>query len=201
MIAFSIRQYFTHFFTVYLNTICLKTLDDTFDDDSPPDISRTLVKSFIAVVTGILLATFGYFLLVVIAIMLFFPETRSELTRQRAPEETQLQIELPGRLLLFCPLLQALTAAAGGYVAARFAPMAPKGHAGMVAGFLVLTSVQMLLKNDGPLPEWLVAINTIGGPACAMWGASKVKGSHKELTDDSEGSEDLDSDGLDSEKL
>ena len=148
------------------------------------EIGRALVKSFIAVACGVVIATLGYLLTIALIIAVFFPDHARQMARDRSQPVEKVEsdkgdsdavfvpLELPTSLFAICPFIQALAAWGGGFVAARFAPAGRMGHGLLVAAVLLFNSIQMLLKEDPALPGWLISINTVVGPACALWGAA-----------------------------
>ena len=148
------------------------------------EIGRALVKSFIAVAGGVLIATIGYMLVMGLIIVLFYPAYAKQMAgegniqtdmaggEKENPVEAAPKLELPDSFFAICPFAQALAAWLGGYLASRFAPAGRMGHGTLVAGVLLFHSIQLLLQEDPPLPGWLISINTVVGPACALWGAA-----------------------------
>jgi hypothetical protein len=176
---------------------------ETMEEDRP-DIQRALLQSFAAVVSGALIATLGYFLLISIAVLAFSAEARSMLlsapTSQNSVQEAQTnratkqqseshpdgvaqsetsrpahELAIPVSVFAICPFLQIAVGALGGYVTGRLAPSAILGHGGLVAAFVLFTYAQLLLKPELTQPVWLIAINIVAGPACVMWGAAKAE--------------------------
>ena len=146
------------------------------------ELGRALIKSFVAVACGVLVATVGYMLIMGLIIVLFYPaharqmaenpNKQTEAGKERQENAVQPKLDLPTSFFAICPAVQAITAWLGGYLAARLAPAARMGHGLLVAGVLLFNSIQLLLEDAPVLPGWLISINTIVGPACALWGAT-----------------------------
>ena len=151
------------------------------------EIGRALIKSFIAVACGVLVATLGYFLSIALIVVVFYPDHAKQMAQDRNDQNEAVEadkenadqvppvLELPASLFAVCPFIQAIAAWGGGYVASRFAPAARMGHGLLVAAVLLFNSIQLLLDEDPALPGWLITVNTFVGPACALWGAAMAE--------------------------
>lgn len=96
-------------------------------------------------------------------------------TSQKQPDDENKLApgQIPPPPYSFCwvsVILSVVTAFLGGYITGWLAPIARRGHGFILAMIVGVTSFQMILAEDSPLPKWTIALIAIGSPLLTYWG-------------------------------
>ena len=134
------------------------------------NLQKSFLFSFLIVIGGVLIAN-SWWAMVLLILVLFFPEATEKLSESNIGENPNLINEFPQAIFFIAPVLLATTAFSGGYFAARFAPAARLGHGLMIAGVMLLQAFQNLLGPNDLQPIWFLMLTAIIGPLSALIGA------------------------------
>ena len=147
-------------------------LDETdFENyDDHHDLQSGFLRSFFVVVGGILIAN-SWIPVLILLLVIFFPNAASKFSEAPITQETSLVDEFPTVLFVVAPFVLALSAFLGGHFAARLSPAAKMGHGVLIAAVLLLQSFQAILSEQSFQPQWFILLAAVIGPFAAIFGA------------------------------